>query len=251
MALPQEQRDEIAVASAATLAALLSSPAIAGDAGDVAVCQRIASALEAQRDALSSNPDLRPISLLSQGNRPIINMAAHPDEVRVSDVATSDSISPAEYERSFGTQYNPTPELAANVADAIPYQIVTIESVPNEPLHMLTADGGSANCTEFVFFDEIPGRESQLAPDPPASMDGNLSRDHGGHRVECYVSSGHLAKIEGQPAFVVADSVPTGFGSDLRVAKFADSRWSGGCLTRLEFETVYKTAKTWRKPTVS
>jgi len=42
---------------------------------------------------------------------------------------------------------------------------------------------------------------------------------------------------------VVADYVPTAFGSDLRVAKFADGKWSGGCITTLDFETVYKTAK--------
>lgn len=228
--------------SAATLAAIFSAPAIASDAGDIAVCQRIASALEAQRDALSSNPDLRPLSLLSQGRRPIIDMAAHPDEVRVSD-SGSDSISMTDYERSFGTQYKPTPELAATVAQAIPYQIVTIESLPNEPLHALTSDGGSANCTEFVFFDEIPGHESQLAPDPPASMDGRLGSYTGGHREECYVSSGHLARIDGQSAFVVADYIPTGFGSDFRIATFGNGNWSGGCRTTLDFEAVYTTAK--------
>lgn len=229
--------------SAATLAALFSSSAVAGDAGDVAACQRIASALEAQRDALSSHPDLRPLSLLSQGSRPIIDMAVHPDEVRVSDIA-SDSISPAEYERSFAAQYRPTPELAAAVAKAIPYQIVTIESVPDESLHVLTSDGGSANCTEFVFFDEVPGHESQLAPDPPVSMEGGFGSHPMSHRIECYVSSGHLAKIGGQPAFIVADYVPTGFGSDLRVATFVNGKWSGGCRTTVEFETIYKTAKT-------
>lgn len=230
--------------SAATLAAILSSPAVAGDAGDSAVCQRIASALEAQRDALSANPNLRPLSLLSQGDRPVITMATHPDEVRVSDVYTdADSISPENYQRSFGTQYNPTPDLAAAIAGAVYEQIVTVESLPNEPVHVLTSDGGSANCTEFVFFNELPGRASQLVPDPPASMDGGFGSYKGGHREECYVSAGHLAKIDDQPAFVVADYIPTGFGSDLRVATFANGKWSGGCRTTLEFEAVYKTAK--------
>lgn len=230
--------------SAATLAAILSSPAVAGDAGDAAVCQRIASALEAQRDALSANPNLRPLSLLSQGSRPVLAMATHPDEVRVSDVYTdADSISPENYQRSFGTQYNPTPDLAAAIAGAVYEQIVTVESLPNEPVHVLTSDGGSANCTEFVFFNELPGRASQLAPDPPASMDGGFGTYKGGHREECYVSAGHLAKIDDQPAFVVADYIPTGFGSDLRVATFANSKWSGGCRTTVDFETVYKTTK--------
>ena len=130
--------------SAVSLAAVIAAPAIARDTEDVAVCQRIASALEAQREALSSKPDLRPLSLLSQESRPIIEMAAHSDEVRLSDIA-SDSISITDYERYFEAEYKPRPKLTADVARAILEQIVSIESLPDEPLHVLTADGGSAN----------------------------------------------------------------------------------------------------------
>ncbi len=182
---------------------------------DIAVCDGIATQIRGNREIAAGSKD-NPLSLLSKGDHPYIELASHSD---MSIINSSDALLKA--------------------LKGFPEDGSEVLSLPDSDVHVIESLGGTANCEDFLFFQVPKGGQSQPLPGlPPKGV-----RD--GDNVICdgYGDDGHLARVAGTDAFVEMMSSATDNNYEFRVVPFQQGEWRTACEVEADFRTEYSVSK--------
>ena len=216
----------------AIVSVALSGVAAVGTAqtSDVAICDGIATQIR-ENPEIASGSGI-PLSLLSKGDRPYIQLPSKPD-ISVTGKRT-------QFAELFRQEFQPS-EALADALDRFPENLAEVFSLPGSDLHMIETFGGTASCASFLFFWTSKGGRSQLLPGLP---DKGV-RD--GDNLICSGSGddGNLARVAGTDVFLEVMASPTDNDYDFRVVPFhvQEGKWGAACEIKAHFHSEYSVSK--------
>ncbi|MEJ0025980.1 MAG: hypothetical protein WDN01_08130 [Rhizomicrobium sp.] len=192
----------------------------ADDAGDRALCDRVAARIRGQPHADGKTDD--PFAFATAGSHPWIE-APEP----VAETAGDSADDWAAYRATLASRFHPDAKLARAFADYVP-EDPQLASLPGSPVHALIATGGTMHCQTFIFF--TAGTSSRMLPE--------LARGEN-NGAFCWQEAGGLARVNGHAAFLYRYFGITDFEYQLGVVPLEGDRWGEGCRVDAKFQTLY------------
>jgi hypothetical protein len=196
---------------------------------DVALCDGMATQIR-ESAAIAAGSKSSPLSLLSSGDRPYIELPSKP-ELSVTADRT-------QFATLFRQEFQPSDALT-NALNQFSGNVLEVFSVPGSDLHMIEALGGTATCANYLFF--WTPRSGQSEPLPALPRKG--VRDGDNLICEGFGDDGHLARVAGVDAFVEMMQSATDNDYDFRVVPLQQGKWGPACEVKTDFRSEYNVSK--------
>ena len=198
-----------------------------------AICDGIASRLRANSDLVAGTSSDDPLSALSSGPAPYVEVTRQP-------VLEADSRDDAERMRfidRFRSAFSPSEGLGNAVMASAEFRLNEVFALPQSNLHLVVNTGGPVSCRTFVFFERGTGKPAELAPAVTTTGD-----------PVCYNATGHLARVAGVEAYVESVSSLTHYRYALRVVPWQAGKWADGCSIAADFRSTYRVSQAFARP---
>ena len=199
----------------------------AAQRSNIAVCDGIAAQIRKDPEIVAGSD--RPLLLLSRGNHPYILLPGKADMRVVANRV--------QFSELFRQEFRPSKPLA-NALDGC-CDNAEVYSLPGSDLHMIETFNGTANCSEFLFFQTTKDGASQPLPALPPKGE----RDGDNLICEGFGDEGNLARIAGIDAFLEVMANPSESDYDIRAVPFQQGKWGPACKVSASFRTEYTVSK--------
>lgn len=198
----------------ALLAMLVFGPkSFADDVGttnDVNLCRIVADRFHSLV-AASGKPSRTPIEVLADMPKPVIILGEQSAQYHsVDDILGV-----------LRRQYHATRKLL-DIVSELDDSALTIDRPGKSSIWAVHSEGGTLDCSSFLFFDAPKGQPAQLIDSPGRDSDF------------CAFERAWLAEVSGQPAFVSINEQQNYF--ELTITPYSGRGWGQECKLRIDYD---------------